>query len=260
MERTAPDTEASGGTAPSTKTSPGTAHGSKTSPGTALITGASRGLGRALAHALAPDGWNLIITARGAAELRAVAGELAGHTGTVTAVPGDVADPAHRAALADAVHGGLDLLVNNASTLGTVPLPRLADQPLDELEAAFRVNALAPLALIQALLPALRAHGGTILNISSDAAVEAYPTWGGYGATKAALEQLSNVLAAEEPDLRVYWVDPGEMRTPMLADAMPSDDLSEIPPPEVAAAALHRLIAGRPPSGRYRAAEIGAAS
>jgi NAD(P)-dependent dehydrogenase (short-subunit alcohol dehydrogenase family) len=224
---------------------------------TALITGASRGLGRALAHTLARDGWRLVITARGAADLHAVAGEL---DGGADAVPGDVRDPAHRAALAAAVGDGLDLLVNNASTLGTVPLPRLADQPLDDLEAAFQVNALAPLALIQALLPALRARGGTVLNVSSDAAREPYETWGGYGATKAALEQLSNVLAVEEPDLRIYWVDPGEMRTRMLADAMPSDDLSDVPPPEVAAAALHRLVTERPPSGRRRVAGAGASS
>ncbi|WP_116023015.1 SDR family NAD(P)-dependent oxidoreductase [Thermomonospora umbrina] len=227
---------------------------------TALITGASRGLGRALARVLAGDGWTLFLTARGAPELAEAAADLAGGPGPVTAIPGDVADPAHRAELVAAVGGRLDLLVNNASTLGTTPLPRLADQPLDALADAFRINSLAPLALIQALLPALRASGGAVLNVSSDAAVEGYETWGGYGATKAALEQLSNVLAAEERTLAVWWVDPGEMRTRMLAEAMPADDLSDVPPPAVAAAALHRLITERPSSGRYRAAEIGASS
>lgn len=221
---------------------------------TALITGASRGLGRALAHELARDGWNLIINARGAEALDAVAKEL----GDVTAVSGDLADPRHRAALVSAVQeaGGLDLLVNNASLLGTTPMPRLADQPLEELEATFRVNTLAPLALIQALLPTLRDRQGAILNISSDAAVEAYETWGGYGLTKAALEQLSHVLAVEEPGVTVWWVDPGEMRTRMLQDAMPDEDLSETPPPEDAAAALYRLISARVPSGRYQAGQF----
>ncbi|MGK5552492.1 SDR family NAD(P)-dependent oxidoreductase [Actinomadura kijaniata] len=222
---------------------------------TALITGASRGLGRALARELARDGWNLIINARDADALAAVAGEL----DRATPVPGDVTDPGHRAALVRAVRdrGGPDLLVNNAGTLGTTPLPRLADQPLDDLAAAFGVNVLAPLALIQALLPDLRERRGAILNVSSDAAVEGYRTWGGYGMTKAALEQLSNVLAAEEPDLRVWWVDPGEMRTGMLRAA--GEDADAAPPPEEPAAALRRLVADRLPSGRYRAADLAGA-
>lgn len=229
---------------------------------TALITGASRGLGRALALKLGRDGWDLIINARGAGALDAVATEITkefgGGPAKVTPVAGDLADPWHQAALDAVVEeaGGLDLLVNNASVLGTTPMPKLAKQPLDELEAALRVNTLAPLALIQSALPGLRARQGAILNISSDAAVEAYETWGGYGITKAAFEQLSNVLAAEEPDVRVWWVDPGEMRTRMLAEAMPEEDLSEIPPPEVAAASIHRLITARVPSGRYRASEF----
>jgi NAD(P)-dependent dehydrogenase (short-subunit alcohol dehydrogenase family) len=222
---------------------------------TALITGASRGLGQALARALDADGWQLIITARGADELAAVAKEFS----EVTAIPGDIADSWHRAGVADAVQqaGGLDLLVNNASTLGAAPLPRLADYPPDELRQAFVTNAVAPLTLIQILLPDLRARRGAILNITSDASVEAYEGWGGYGATKAALDQLSNVLAAEEPDLAVWWVDPGEMRTQMLADAMPGEDLSGEPlPEEVAVPALLRLIGERLPSGRYRAADL----
>jgi NAD(P)-dependent dehydrogenase (short-subunit alcohol dehydrogenase family) len=225
---------------------------------TALITGASRGLGRALAHRLAADGWHLIITARGAAALDTVAKELP----SAVALPGDVGDSWHRAGLAEAVEeaGGLDLLVNSASTLGAAPLPRLADYPMAELERAFATNLLAPLALIQVVLPDLRAKRGAILNISSDAAVEAYEGWGGYGATKAALEQISHVLSVEEPDLAVWWVDPGEMRTQMLADAMPGEDLSGEPlPDEVAVPALLRLIGDRPPSGRYRAADLAAA-
>jgi NAD(P)-dependent dehydrogenase (short-subunit alcohol dehydrogenase family) len=224
---------------------------------TALITGASRGLGHALARALARDGWHLIVTARDATALKAVAKELPG----TIAVPGDIADAVHRAALAAAVDraGGLDLLANNASTLGATPLPRLADYPLDALQQALVTNTIAPLALTQRLLPTLRAHGGAILNISSDAAVEAYEGWGGYGATKAALDQLSHVLAVEEPELAVWWVDPGEMRTRLLADAMPGEDLSGEPLPEdVAVPALLRLIAERAPSGRYRAADLAA--
>ncbi|WP_141579899.1 SDR family oxidoreductase [Actinomadura sp. WMMA1423] len=219
---------------------------------TALITGASRGLGRALARTLAGDGWNLVIDARDPDDLRAVARE----TGA-TAIPGDVADPAHRAALARAVESGLDLLVNNASTLGPTPMPRLASLPADALAATFATNVLAPLALIQAVLPVLRERRGAILNITSDAAVEGYETWGGYGSSKAALEQLSNVLAAEEPDVAVWWADPGEMNTGMLRAA--GEDADAAPPPEEAAAALHRLVSDRLPSGRYRAADLAAA-
>ncbi|MFB4316295.1 SDR family NAD(P)-dependent oxidoreductase [Actinomadura sp. 21ATH] len=227
---------------------------------TALVTGASRGLGKALARLLAQDGWRLVIDARGAPALEAAARELdAAGAADVIAAAGDIADPAHRAALAAAVRGagGLDLLVNNASTLGTAPLPRLAGYPVPDLERAFRTNTLAPLALIQAFLPALRERGGAVLNITSDAAVENYATWGGYGATKAALEQLSNVLAAEEPAVAVWWADPGEMRTAMLREA--GEDADAAPPPEEAAAALHRLITRRAPSGRYRAADLAAA-
>ncbi|MER7128892.1 SDR family NAD(P)-dependent oxidoreductase [Streptosporangium saharense] len=210
---------------------------------TALITGASRGLGLELARALAADGWRLVLTARGAEALDPVAAELG-----ALALAGDVADPAHRERLAHAVQDGLDLLVNNASGLG--PMPPLADYPLDELRELFQVNTLAPLALIQAALPSLRSGGGTIVNVSSDAAVEAYPGWGGYGATKAALEQLSNVLAAEEPDVTVWWVDPGEMNTAMLAAAVGPQEAGAAPGPEKAAAALLRLIEERPASGR----------
>lgn len=225
---------------------------------TALITGASRGLGRALARALAREGWRPILNARGRAELDALARELAGDPGVVV-LAGDVADPWARAALTGAAEeaGGLDLLINNASVLGTTPLPRLADQPVEDLRRAFEVNTLAPLALAQALLPLLRTRGGAILNITSDAAVEAYETWGGYGATKAALEQISHVLAAEEPGVRVWWVDPGEMRTGMLQEAMPGEDLSGTPAPEERAApAIMRLIARRAASGRHTIADL----
>jgi NAD(P)-dependent dehydrogenase (short-subunit alcohol dehydrogenase family) len=217
---------------------------------TALITGASRGLGRALATELTGAGWHTIVTGREEAALTATAGELG-----ATAVAGDVADPAHRAALARAVvrAGGLDLLVNNAGTLGTTPLPRLADQPLADLEDALRTNVVAPLALIQLFLPSLRARAGAIVNITSDAAVEGYPTWGGYGLTKAALDQLSRVLAVEEPDVRVWSVDPGEMATTMLASA--GENLSLARPPAAPAAELMALVRDRPPSGRRTAAE-----
>ncbi|WP_214103312.1 SDR family NAD(P)-dependent oxidoreductase [Acrocarpospora catenulata] len=209
----------------------------------ALITGASRGLGRALAEALAADGWRLTLTARGAGELQAVADALG-----ATAIPGDVGDPAHRDRLAAAVPD-LDLLVNNASGLG--PMPALADYPLPALRELVETNVLAPLGLIQATLPVLRRRKGALLNISSDAAVEAYEGWGGYGATKAALEQLSHVLAAEEPEVAVWWVDPGEMRTQMLAEAIGAAEAAQADPPEVVAAALVRLTARRPASGRF---------
>ena len=222
---------------------------------TALITGASRGLGRALARALSRDGWELIITARGADALGAVARDL---PGTVTALAGDVADPGHRAALVGAAHraGGLDLLVNNASTLGSAPLPPLAGYPLEDLRTAFETNTIAPLALIQDGLPLLRERRGAVLCVSSDAAVEAYAGWGGYGATKAALDHLARVLAAEEPDVAVWSVDPGEMRTEMLRAAMPAEDLSGTPAPESVVPALTRLIDDRLADGRYRVAEL----
>lgn len=214
---------------------------------TALITGASRGLGLALARSLASDGWRLILTARGADALEPVADRLG-----AVALAGDVADPAHRDRLARAVrdHGGLDLLVNNASGLGAVPLPPLAGYPLDTLEDLFRTNVLAPLALVQAFLPGLRERRGAVVNISSDAAVEAYEGWGGYGSTKAALEQLSNVLAVEEPGVAVWWVDPGEMHTAMLADAVGAEDAAAAPGPETVVPTLRRLIEERPASGR----------
>jgi NAD(P)-dependent dehydrogenase (short-subunit alcohol dehydrogenase family) len=231
---------------------------------TALITGASRGLGRALAAGLARAGFDLVIDARDAAALDAAAGALRASGGpaaqrpgsTVTAVPGDVTDSAHRAALIAACAGRLDLLVNNAGTLGASPLPALADYPSDELRAAFEANVVAPIALTQLALPLLRASGGAVLNITSDAAVEAYAGWGGYGAAKAALEQASNVLAAEELGVRVWWADPGDLRTDMHQLAFPGEDISDRPEPASVVPAFVRLVSERLPSGRYRAAHL----
>jgi NAD(P)-dependent dehydrogenase (short-subunit alcohol dehydrogenase family) len=223
----------------------------------AVITGASRGLGLALARGLAAEGWSLVIDARDADALRYAA--LCLPTGTaVTALPGDVTDPGHRAALRDAAEdlGGPDLLINNAGTLGASPLPAIADYPVDELRAAFEVNVLAPIALTQLLLPGLRRRGGAVLNVTSDAAVEAYAGWGGYGAAKAALEQASNVLAAEESVIRVWWVDPGDLRTRMHQEAFPGEDISDRPLPDAVIPAFARLVTERLPSGRYRAAEL----
>jgi NAD(P)-dependent dehydrogenase (short-subunit alcohol dehydrogenase family) len=223
----------------------------------ALVTGASRGLGRALASGLAGEGYALLIDARDARALAAAAdGIRASVPGSiVTELPGDVTDPAHRAALAEAA-GDIDLLVNNAGTLGAAPLPALADYPLGELRAAFEANVIVPIALTQLFLPALRARGGAVLNVTSDAAVEPYAGWGGYGAVKAALEQASNVVAAEETAIRVWWVDPGDLRTDMHQAAFPGEDISDRPLPESVVPAFLRLVAERLPSGRYRAAEL----
>ena len=223
----------------------------------ALITGASRGLGRALAAGLAEAGYALVVDARNGEALRAAASDIrAGLPGAdVTAVPGDITDPEHRSVLRAAA-GEIDLLVNNAGTLGAAPLPAMADYPPDELRAAFEANVIAPVALIQLFLPALRERGGAVLNITSDAAVEPYAGWGGYGAAKAALEQASNVLAAEETAIRVWWVDPGDLRTDMHQAAFPGQDISDRPLPESVVPALVRLVSERLPSGRYRAAEL----
>lgn len=221
----------------------------------ALVTGASKGFGRAATLALAARGWTLVLDARGADALHTLVAGLSGVG--VTALPGDVTDPAHRAALATEVDrlGRLDLLLNNASRLGPSPQPALRDYPLDELRAVYEVNLLAPLALTQLTLPALARAGGTVVNVSSDAAVEAYPGWGGYGSAKAALDQLSRVLAAEHPDLRVYAFDPGDMRTDLHQQAFPGEDISDRPEPHTVVPALLRLLDSRPASGRYRASE-----
>ena len=235
---------------------PGAALPSVGGMSTALVTGASRGLGRALASGLAGAGFDLVIDARDAAALDAAAGALRASGVSVTAVPGDVTDPAHRAALIAACAGRLDVLVNNAGTLGASPLPALADYPADELRAAFEANVIAPIALTQLALPLLRASGGAVLNITSDAAVEAYAGWGGYGAAKAALEQASNVLAAEELGVRVWWADPGDLRTDMHQLAFPGEDISDRPEPASVVPAFVRLVSERLPSGRYRAAHL----
>ncbi len=216
---------------------------------TAIITGASRGLGRALAGALAERGWRLVIDAREAGTLDEAATELSQLT-DVAALPGDIADPEHRAELIAAAGGAVDLLVNNASVLGPSPQPKLADYPLETLEHVFRVNVFAPLALIQA------AHPSRVLNLSSDAAVEAYEGWGGYGSSKAALDHISAVLAQEHPDLRVYAVDPGDMNTRMHQEAFPGEDISDRPDPHTSVPGLLALIEGDLPSGRYQAREL----
>jgi NAD(P)-dependent dehydrogenase (short-subunit alcohol dehydrogenase family) len=218
---------------------------------TGIVTGASRGLGLALVRALAAEGWTLVVDARdGAALERATAG-LPG----VVAVPGDVADAAHRRALVEAAGERIDLLVNNASVLGPSPQPALADYPPAELARVHEVNAVAPLALFQLALPRLGA-GARVLNVTSDAAVEPYPGWGGYGSSKAALEQLSAILAAEHPELRIYAVDPGDMRTQLQQEAFPGEDISDRPPPEDSVPGLLALVTGSHPSGRYRAADL----
>jgi NAD(P)-dependent dehydrogenase (short-subunit alcohol dehydrogenase family) len=223
-----------------------------------LITGASRGLGLALARALAEHGWRLIIDARGAAALEAARAELAART-TVTALAGDVAQAAHRRALAVAARaaGGLAAVVNNASLLGPSPQPKLLDYPLETLRTVYEANILGPLGVIQSVAPYLR-PGAKVLNISSDAGVQAYAGWGGYGSSKAALEQLSAILAAENPQWWVYWIDPGDMRTQMQQDAYPGEDISDRPPPEASVPGLLALIEGEPalPSGRYAAREV----
>jgi NAD(P)-dependent dehydrogenase (short-subunit alcohol dehydrogenase family) len=221
-----------------------------------IVTGASRGLGLALARALSERGWRLVVDARGADALeRAVAG-LEG----VVAIPGDVADPGHRRALVEAAGERIDLLVNNAGLLGPSPQPKLAGYPLSELTHVYEVNVFAPLALVQEALPRL-VPGAAVLDITSDAAIEPYEGWGGYGSSKAALEQLTAVLATEQPQLRVYSADPGDMRTQTYQEAFPGEDISQLPPPEQSVPGLLALIEGSLASGRYRARElVGAAA
>jgi NAD(P)-dependent dehydrogenase (short-subunit alcohol dehydrogenase family) len=216
-----------------------------------IVTGASRGLGLALARALDERGWRLVVDARGADELLAATAGLSG----ATAVPGDVRDPEHRRALVEAAGDAIDLVVNNAGLLGPSPQPALRDYPLDTLREVYEANVLAPLGLLQLALPRMP-DGAAVLDITSDAGIEAYEGWGGYGSSKAALEQLTAILAAEQPGLRVYWVDPGDMRTQMHQDAFPGEDISDRPPPEDSVPGLLALIEGSMPSGRYRASEL----
>jgi NAD(P)-dependent dehydrogenase (short-subunit alcohol dehydrogenase family) len=216
-----------------------------------IVTGASRGLGLALARELNERGWELVVDARGADALA----EATAGLDRVTAMAGDVADPEHRSALVGAAGERIDLVVNNASLLGPSPMPRLADYPLDALREVYEANVLGPLALLQLALPRL-SEGAAVLDITSDAGVEPYEGWGGYGSSKAALEQLTAIFAAEQPGLRVYWVDPGDMRTRMHQDAFPDEDISDRPPPEDSVPGLLALIEGELPSGRYRASEV----
>ncbi len=226
---------------------------------TALITGASRGLGFAFATHLARTGWRLVIDARTASDLSVATRALEDLAdGPVSSIGGDVTDPHHAAALVAAAEdlGDLELLVNNASTLGPSPLRSLADYPIAALARVHDVNVVAPLRLIQLALPALRRAHGTIVNVTSDAAVEAYEGWGGYGSSKAALEQLSNVLAREEPEVRVLWVDPGDMNTRMHQEAFPGEDISDRPLPEERIPGLAALVDSDAPSGRYTVSDL----
>jgi NAD(P)-dependent dehydrogenase (short-subunit alcohol dehydrogenase family) len=221
----------------------------------AILTGASRGLGAATSRALATEGWTVIVDARDETALDLATADLGD---SVVAVAGDVADPEHRHALIRAAiaAGGLDLLVNNASTLGPSPRPRLENFPVDLLAEVYEVNVLAPLALIQASLPLLRLRAGAVVNVTSDAAHEPYEGWGGYGSSKAALDQISNILACEEPDVAIYRFDPGDMNTRMHQEAFPDEDISDRPPPEQSVPPLLHLIEERPPSGAYRAGDL----
>ncbi len=223
----------------------------------ALVTGGSRGFGRALAVDLAKDGWSLIIDGRDQASLREVGARLGSLGSCSSLIAGDIASPDHRTALIESAErfGSLDLLVNNASTLGPTPLPTLAEYPLEELRCVYEVNVYAPLALIQQALPHLRHSRGTVVSLSSDAAIEGYEGWGGYGSSKAALDQLHRVLATEEPLLRVYQFDPGDMRTAMHQAAFPGVDISDRPEPESVVAPFRALLASGAPSGRFRADE-----
>jgi NAD(P)-dependent dehydrogenase (short-subunit alcohol dehydrogenase family) len=223
---------------------------------TAIITGGSRGLGLALARALAAQGWRLVVDARTQGELETAARELSQLT-EVEAVTGDLTDDRHRQMLVAAAGDRIDLLVNNASVLGPSPQPALATYPLPELERVYRTNVLAPLALIQLVLPSMR-DGDCVINVTSDAAVEAYPGWGGYGSAKAALEQLTAIFGAEHPELRVYAVDPGDMRTRLHQEAFPDEDISDRPLPEESVPGLLALVEGALPSGRYRTRDLAA--
>ncbi len=224
---------------------------------TALITGASRGLGLALARALAHRQWNLIIDARGETALEKARQELSAWT-TVTAVSGDITSPAHRQALAvtSRALGGLDVVVNNASILGPSPQPVLLDYPLEVLEQVYRTNVFAPLGLLQTVRHLLK-PAAKIIHVSSDAAVQAYEGWGGYGSAKAALEHLTAIFAAENPAYHVYWVDPGDMQTQMHQEAFPGEDISDRPLPETSVPGFLALIDGEWENGRYQAREIG---
>jgi NAD(P)-dependent dehydrogenase (short-subunit alcohol dehydrogenase family) len=228
----------------------------------ALITGASRGLGRALARKLAEQAWGLVIDARNRKALDETRDELTGKSNgsgvpNIIAIAGSVTSESHRRKLAAAGRelGWLDAVINNASTLGPSPQPSLLDYPLEEFQRVYETNVFAPLALIQALRPVLKPDA-CIINVTSDAGVEPYGGWGGYGSSKAALEHLSAILAEENPGWRVYWVDPGDMRTQMQQEAFPDEDISDRPLPEESVPGLLALLDGSQPSGRYKAREL----
>lgn len=223
----------------------------------ALLTGASRGFGLAVAERLADERWRLVVDARESRTLEMARAALAGQTETI-AVAGDISDLSHRDELVDAVRrlGRLDVLVNNASTLGPSPRPDLAEFDIGAYRRVLEVNVVAPLALTQALLPQLRKSSGTVINVTSDAGRERYEGWGGYGSSKAALDQLTNILAAEENDISVYSFDPGDMNTRMHQEAFPGEDISDRPDPAESVPALLYLIEHRPPSGHYRASDL----
>ena len=222
----------------------------------ALVTGGSRGLGLAIARSLAGLGWRLIIDGRDPQALAQATTTLG--DAVWASVPGDVSHARHRDELVAAVERAehLDLLVHNASTLGPLPMRRLEDLDPEDLTTVLAVNTVAPHTLTRRLLPYLVTSRGTVLGLSSDAAVEGYETWGAYGASKAALDHLIRVLGAEQPDIRAYAFDPGDMRTQMHADAFPGEDISDRPLPETVVPVLLRLLADRPDSGRYRAADL----
>lgn len=222
---------------------------------TAIITGGSRGFGLAVARVLVGEEWDVVVDGRRG---DALAAATAGIGPRAHPVIGDVGDPLHRRSLLEQAQrlGDLRLLVNNAGALGPSPLPRLCDLAPDALLELFGVNVVVPLALTQLVLPDLVRSGGAVLNVTSDAAVEAYPGWGAYGASKAALEQISRVLSVEEPDVKVWWLDPGDMRTQMHQDAFPGEDIADRPAPEDVAPAVARLLRLSPPSGRIRASDL----
>ena len=222
----------------------------------ALITGASRGLGLALTKSFVERGWSLIITARDAGALHSARVKLNSND-RVVAIPGDIADSIHRQTLAEAAHliGGLDVVINNAGILGPSPQPLLVNYPLDVLEQVFRINVFAQLGILQAVWGDLK-PGATIININSDAGVEPYSNWGGYGSSKAALDQLTAILAVENPQYHIYSVDPGDMRTQMHQEAFPGEDISDRPLPEASIPGILTLLEGNLPSGRYIARDL----